>query len=207
MPYQLCLIIGITMLFALLIPITIHITLAITNQKAITVNTEVRLRLVNYLLKEYRLKRLLNTEKILELAFKKNTGRAEFHVKNQLALNRPESFKDQIKILRFILGSILVKKLEWNSIIGFDNAMYTAIGVGSLWALKGNLLSFLSAVTHLETCFVHIQPDYSNSTISSQICCILKIRMVHIILIGVYAFGLNVRGYWRGISRKAKPSD
>ena len=201
MPYQLCVTIGIIMLFALLIPFTIHITLAITNQKAITVNTEVRLRLVNYLLKEYRLNRLLNTEKILELVFKKNTGRAE------IGVNRPESIKDQLKILRLILGSILVKKLEWNSIIGFENAMYTAIGAGSLWAIKGNLLSFLSSVTHLEACFVHVQPDFSTSTLSSQICCILKLRIVHIILIVVYAFGLNVRGYWRGISRKAKPSD
>ena len=113
---------------------------------------------------------------------------------------------DYNRIGRLSLKYLIIEEIDWETIIGVNNAMHTAIFSGSLWAIKGSLISIISRVSHLKKVSINIKPDFNGNTQWSRLYCILKMRVVHIILIIAYYFILKVRGYLSGHARKAEPS-
>jgi len=102
---------------------------------------------------------------------------------------------------------LVIERLDWSSSIGLNDAMYTAIGSGGLWAVKGTLVGFLSSKSRLQDINLQIEPDFNGEKVVSRLYCILKMRIVHIILITFYFFVLIVRGYFNGFTaRTAEPS-
>jgi hypothetical protein len=102
---------------------------------------------------------------------------------------------------------LVVEQLDWHSYLGLNDAMYTAVGSGSLWALKGMLIGFLSSKSTLQDINIKVEPEFNEEKLVSQLYCILKMRIVHIILILVYFFFLIVRGFFNGFATgKAEPS-
>lgn len=102
---------------------------------------------------------------------------------------------------------LIIERLDWSSGIGLNDAMYTAIGSGGLWAIKGVLVGFLSSKSRLQDINLRVEPDFNEEKAVSRLYCILKMRIVHIILITFYFLVLIVRGYFNGFTaRKAEPS-
>lgn len=110
-------------------------------------------------------------------------------------------------LFNFSTQYLVIERLDWSSNIGLNDAMYTAIGSGGLWAVKGMLVGFLSSKSRLQDINLQVEPDFNGEKVVSRLYCILKMRIVHIILITFYFLVLIVRGYFNGFTaRKAEPS-
>ena len=111
------------------------------------------------------------------------------------------------RLVNFGAKYLVIERLDWSSSIGLNDAMYTAIGSGGLWAVKGTLVGFLSSKIRLQDVNLQVEPDFNGKKVVSRLYCILKMRIVHIILITFYFLVLIVRGYFNGFTaRKAEPS-
>jgi len=107
----------------------------------------------------------------------------------------------------FAMKRMVVERLDWKSYIGLNDAMYTALSSGGLWAVKGIFTGLLSSKTRLQDINLQVEPDFNSDKLVSHIYCILKMRIVHIILIAFYFLVLAVRGYINGYrTGKAGPS-
>lgn len=111
------------------------------------------------------------------------------------------------RLINFGAKYLVIERLDWNSGIGLNDAMYTAIGSGGLWAVKGTLAGVLSSKSRLQDINLQVEPDFNEKKLVSNLYCILKMRIVHIIFIIFYFLVLIVRGYFNGFTaRKAESS-
>jgi hypothetical protein len=92
-----------------------------------------------------------------------------------------------------MLQNIIVEKLEWISIVGSKDALYTALGTGMCWTLKGIVISAIGSQCSLRHILLDVKPDFTNQGFSSNFKCILKIRLVNIIRIETHAIAIKVR--------------
>lgn len=103
--------------------------------------------------------------------------------------------RDYKQIAKAVLHFTTVENVYWKTIIGLQDAMQTGIGTGSIWAIKGIIISFISINSKMERLHLKVDPDYNKQIFSSTLNCIIRIRIVHIIFIAVYLIYLIVRGY------------
>lgn len=116
-------------------------------------------------------------------------------------------FHDYKKLAKTILHYTIVEKIDWNTDIGLQDAMYTGISTGILWAIKGILVSLINLNSRLEKLHLQVTPDFNKEILRTNLSCIIKIRIVHIIFVTVYLLFLIVRGYFNGYKPgKAEPS-
>lgn len=117
------------------------------------------------------------------------------------------STSNHYRLLNFGLQYLVIEHLDWRSNIGLNDAMYTAISTGGLWAVKGTLVGFLSSKSRLQDINFQVEPDFNGEKVVSHLYGILKMRIVHIIFITFYYLVLIVRGYLNGFTAgKAEPS-
>ena len=81
---------------------------------------------------------------------------------------------------------IVIQDFEWKSVVGREDAMNTALANGILWTLKGMILGSLSGKTRINKFVLLVKPDFSQKHLESQLHCIFRFRIVHIILITAY---------------------
>lgn len=106
-----------------------------------------------------------------------------------------------------VLRYIVVEKLEWISTVGSKDALYTALSTGMCWTLKGILIGALSSRCSLKHLWLDVRPDFANPAFLSSFTCILKMRLVHIMIIVIYAIVIKVRWCMNGFTaRTAEPS-
>lgn len=113
-------------------------------------------------------------------------------------INRSEDLQTIINYLRYAN----LRKLEWKSYIGLGDAAQTGFFTGVLWAFKGACLSLLRQDKRFSF-QINIYPNFTNANLCSQLTCILRIRIVHIILIGIAFLFAKVRGEYYGFGSKA----
>lgn len=110
-------------------------------------------------------------------------------------------------MFRTLLEHTIVEKLEWVSLVGGRDALYTALGTGLCWLLKGIMISALGSQCNLRRIFLDVKPDFANPVFISNFKCILKIRLVHIIIIETHAIAIKVRWCMNGnTAGAAEPS-
>lgn len=69
--------------------------------------------------------------------------------------------------------------------IGTGDAATTAVSVGLGWAAIYNLLGILGRIVSIDNHSVEISPDYSRQVFSAEGKCIIKSRIVYIIIIAI----------------------
>lgn len=111
--------------------------------------------------------------------------------------------KQMYSLFKKLLQFTVIKKVQWESSVGGRDAMAAALHTGLFWAFKGTILAVISHHSRLEEVQITVKPDFNNSIIFSRIHCILKIRTVHIITIGVYIIVLKVRWWMNGYTARA----
>jgi|GEM_PF-880208 len=116
-------------------------------------------------------------------------------------------FADYYRLLRMLLSHVVLEKLDWQTSLGLDDAMNTALACGGVWAFKGNFMGLVSHLSSLEQVELGVEPVYNQTGFSSQLDSIFKIRIVYIMLIIIVGTFISVRGYINGrAARKAQPS-
>ena len=116
-------------------------------------------------------------------------------------------FYDYPSALKTFCQHARIEKVEWKSQLGCQDAMYTGILTGITWAIKGIIISLVSAGRQPEKLQLEVVPRYDQEIFISDLHCIIKMRIVHIIFIAAYMLFKIVRGYINGYRPgKAKPS-
>lgn len=110
-----------------------------------------------------------------------------------------DSLSSKLKILALVLRFAIVERLEWKSTVGSRDALHTALAAGAGWALQGVIIGMLSNKCRLQRVEMDVRPDFTNPAFFSRLSCILKLRMVHIMIIELYVLVLKVRWWINGI--------
>jgi len=121
-----------------------------------------------------------------------------------------ELSRSDIAMCRVALRYTVVDKLEWISTVGSRDALYTALSTGLCWTIKGIAIGALSSQCSLRNIVLEVNPDFVTPAFFSSFTCILKMRMVHIIIIVIDAIVIKVRwcinGFAARTARTAEPS-
>jgi len=125
----------------------------------------------------------------------------DFPVKALLRLSA-ESYKTFNNVLKHTV----VEKIEWISTVGSKDALMTALSTGVCWAFKGTLIGVLSSKCRLGHINLDVKPDFTTPAFLSTFTCILKIRMVHIIIIETHAIVIKVRWCMNGFTARTAES-
>ena len=116
-------------------------------------------------------------------------------------------FYNYRSFLKVCFKYVRIEEINWRSQLGFQDAMYTGILTGYAWALKGIVLSLVSTGRQLEKLHLEVHPIYEQETFATDLHCIIKMRIVHIIFIAAYMLFKIVRGYLNGYRPgKTEPS-
>lgn len=110
------------------------------------------------------------------------------------------AFKNNLFLASHFLKWLVIEKIEWKTRAGIEDAMDTAILTGFLWSFKGSVISAVSSRSRLQKLILTNEPDFDKPGINSCLVCILKMRIVHIIIIASLVLALKVRGYLHGYS-------
>ncbi len=129
----------------------------------------------------------------LKLIFRKLSQ--SYHISNYERANS--------HVLKLAANFTIVKDLQWRTTVGGSDAMYTALHTGYFWALKGWLVALVSCYSSLEHLELAVTPDFVKKIFLSNFTCILKMRIVHIIYIGIYILVWKVRWWINGITARA----
>lgn len=115
-------------------------------------------------------------------------------------LHTPPLEKTHFDILIKALSFTVVEKLEWKTTAGGHDAMYAALRTGCFWALQSWVVVFISTHCRLNRLQLAVEPDFANNIFISNFACILKMRIVHIIIIVLYILAWKVRWWIDGLS-------
>jgi hypothetical protein len=98
------------------------------------------------------------------------------------------------KIVRQFLKKVTIKKIEWNSTIGIDDAALTGMATGALWAVKGSLLGLISHYTRLKDMpKISVTPNFQQLASRTDFRCMIQFRIGNAMLAGI-----KVVKYWKG---------
>ena len=90
------------------------------------------------------------------------------------------------KIKNYLVDNnrIIIEKIKLDIIIGLEDASKTGIVSGVIWALLGNLDSFISNNFKVLDKKFFVKPDYTEEALKINFLCIISTRIVHIIVVG-----------------------
>ncbi len=101
-------------------------------------------------------------------------------------LSQPEMFPDLFGTsIRLLKKYAFIKILDLYIKVGTSDAATTAIATGTLWASVYSLIGVIAGIVPVEKHNVNIVPDYVNAVFTLNGKCIIKSRVVHIIIIAV----------------------
>lgn len=116
---------------------------------------------------------------------------------------KPE-LRELWRLLRWLSAKCRLIELRWRSRLGLDDAMYTAIGAGALWAVKGSVLSVMARDGELRAAHLLVLPDYQEAGLHSDFSGIFKIRPVQIIMTGLKGLRIYCRWWLNGYAKRKK---
>lgn len=100
-----------------------------------------------------------------------------------------KKFKDKLSMFRntfnYLLSKLRIDSIKWHTEIGLDDACITAIAVGAAYALKSSLLGLLTGKVTTYNVETRVTPNYSKFTFQMNLNCIIRIRIVNIIIAGI----------------------
>lgn len=196
---------GIVLVVFLLLYIKVSINVEFFTSPGNTMLTIKVSSIFNQLQKRYPLRDFNTIYTYISEAWKKRKEKKEDPPKSES--KGKLSSRTYYSLVTFAMKRMVVERLDWKSYIGLDDAMFTALSSGGLWAVKGIITGVLSSKTRLQDINLQVEPDFNSDKLVSHIYCILKMRIVHIILIAFYFLVLTVRGYINGYRPgKADPS-
>jgi hypothetical protein len=97
-------------------------------------------------------------------------------------------------IVRKFFRKVIIKKFEWETMIGVGDAAHTGLITGALWAIKGGILGLISHYLKLnEMPKLSVTPHFQVAVIHTRLSCMIQFRIGHAILAGLKLFK-----FWRG---------
>lgn len=105
-------------------------------------------------------------------------------------------------VIRYVVGRTRWDKLEWITAIGLGDAAATGLAVGSMWAMKGNVLVALQGLSGISPESVRIQvfPDFLRQRVDFRIEFKVRVAPVTLLMAGYRAWRNGLVGiFWRAL--------
>jgi len=81
-------------------------------------------------------------------------------------------------LARQVLRHVKVQEWKWTTVVGTDDAMWTAMATGMLWSVKTTAAGVASQIVHLSALPVlDVKPAYNRSCIESEFRLVAHIRL------------------------------
>lgn len=97
-------------------------------------------------------------------------------------------------IVRKFLKKVAIKKIEWHTTVGVNDAAYTGMIAGAFWAIKGGIIGMISHFLKLQTVpNITITPQFQLAISQTFISCMIQFRIGHAMLAGI-----KIIKYWKG---------
>lgn len=114
-------------------------------------------------------------------------GKAEKFEKdaNKLAFKLLDILELYRTAVRLLKKFVSLDSVNLKIRIGTGDAATTAISTGALWAAVYNILGIIGRIMYINSHKVEITPDYSDESFIADGKCIIKSRVVYIIIIAI----------------------
>lgn len=132
----------------------------------------------------------------------KNTGRDLKRKQDILKLEeirniyyKVKKYKDTFtEIFKYIIKKIDFSSLRWSSKIGLGDAALTGITNGLVWIIIGTLLNIILNHKDIKEMSINIYPDFNENILEIDFFCIIKLKIVHIIIAGFKGIKVFIKG-------------
>jgi len=142
---------------------------------------------------------------LYEIKEKFETGKDETDIKknksiitlNKLieAYKRASKMKEMLgTMLIYLSDKIVIRRLNWDTRIGLDDAALTGISTGILWTFKNLIISFILNHKEIKDLNIDIVPEFNSLVLETDFYCIIKLKMVYIIIAGLNGIKVKIKG-------------
>jgi len=100
-------------------------------------------------------------------------------------------FKEAIK---YIVGKLEISSLKFYLKFGVGDAALTAILYGLFWSIIGLIFNVILISKETDNININIYPDFSERIYEVDFLCIIKIKIVHIIIAGFKGLKVFIKG-------------
>ncbi len=83
-------------------------------------------------------------------------------------------------LFRMMRSAVNIRMIRWRSVVGFDDAMHTALTAGTLWTLKGWILALLSCLSRLHRPQIEVVPNFDGRRMESIFHCEISLRLAYL---------------------------
>lgn len=126
------------------------------------------------------------------------------YIKQGLMLRR--EIRQRRWLMRTMRSAVNIKILKWRTVVGLDDAMYTALTVGALWSFKGWVLALLSCLGRLHKQQIEVAPNFGGRKVESTFHCNVLLRLAPLLVIMPVVYVLFRRTSSLGASNKVGDS-
>lgn len=97
-------------------------------------------------------------------------------------------------VIYYLWRKIKIKKINWNTRLGMEDAAVLGIMTGVLWSIKGVIIGFILNNKIVEDLYVDVVPVYNTNNIEISFNCIIKVKIVYIITASFYGLKTKIKG-------------
>ncbi|MGE5544656.1 MAG: DUF2953 domain-containing protein [Bacillota bacterium] len=99
------------------------------------------------------------------------------------ALTLRREIKRRRWLSRMMRSAINTKNLNWRTVVGLDDAMYTAMTAGVLWSFKGWVLVLVSCLSRLHNRQIEVVPYFGGRKVECTFHCEILFRLASLLVI------------------------
>ena len=98
------------------------------------------------------------------------------------------------KLINYIWDKSVFKQINWSTKIGFTDAALVGIVYGTVWGFKSILISLILRSKEIKSIDIDVIPVFNENQLDIRFNCIIKIRMVYIIIVWIWFLKLYKGG-------------
>lgn len=107
------------------------------------------------------------------------------------------------RIIRYFLSKVMIKNIEWSSIVGLGDAAHTGAISGALWAVKGGIIGIASQYMSMKNMpKISIYPQFQRVASETLFKCMFQFRIGHAMFAGI-----KIIKFWKGGFPRIKSTD
>lgn len=110
-----------------------------------------------------------------------------------LSLFLPMKYRNYLTVIEELEHKGRFKQFDWQTHFGMNDAAQTAIGLGTVWGVVGQIMGFLqNRYRFICRPKLAVIPEFGRSVLDTRLVCIFELRMGHIIRAGLREFGRRI---------------
>lgn len=90
------------------------------------------------------------------------------------------------KFIDYIWDRLVIERVDWETEIGFEDAVLTVLVYGLVWQIKSILMVFVLSDKEINKINIDVITLFNENEFNTKFNCIIKIRIVYIIIVWIW---------------------